>query len=53
MRGSSRELFGLSFWMDNSKIDRFKDILNGKKEIPKHRADIIKSLSDPVLPVGQ
>lgn len=41
----SRELFGLGFWMDSSKIDQYRDILAGKQEVPQERMRILQSLN--------
>ncbi len=39
-----KDLLGFVFWLDNSKRIPLETLLENKRHIPKHRAEILKAL---------
>jgi len=46
MSSGIKELFGLYYWLDNSKQSTFEALLKNKKELPKERMTIIRALEE-------
>jgi hypothetical protein len=44
--GGIRELMGLLFLMDNEKESPIQSVVNGQRELPKEKQDILRSLKN-------